>query len=257
MNIIILAAGKGERLRPLTDEQPKCLVPLLGMSLLERQAKIIHEIGLPDPIVVTGYRGKMIKDLGFEVRRNERFATTNMVESLFAAEDVMRRGGDVVVLYGDIVYQKEVLQKLIAGDGPISLVIDREWERYWRVRMEDPLADAETLRLDDQGRIMELGKKPRSVDEIQGQYVGMIKFGGRFIEEIAAFYHELDRSAEFDGKDFNNMYMTSFLQALINNGFEAKAVEIENGWLEIDSTEDLAAYESLAATGDLAKFYDA
>jgi hypothetical protein len=47
------------------------------------------------------------------------------------------------------------------------------------------------------------------------------------------------------------------LQALINNGFEAKAVEIENGWLEIDSTEDLAAYESLAATGDLEKFYDA
>ncbi len=257
MNIIILAAGKGERLRPLTNERPKCLVSLLGLSLLERQAKIIHELGLPDPIVVTGYRGEMIKDLGFEVCHNDRFATTNMVESLFAAEDVMKRGGDVVILYGDIVYQKEVLEKLIASDGPISLVIDREWERYWRVRMEDPLADAETLRLDDQGRILELGKKPCSVDEIQGQYIGMIKFGGQSIAEITAFYHELDRSAVFDGKDFDNMYMTSFLQALINNGLEAKAVEIDNGWLEIDSTQDLAAYESLAADGGLGKFYDA
>ena len=86
MNIIVLAAGKGERLKPLTDERPKCLVPLLGMSLLERQARIIDELGLPDPIVVTGYRGEMISDLGFEVRHNDRFATTNMVESLFAAE---------------------------------------------------------------------------------------------------------------------------------------------------------------------------
>lgn len=241
MNIIILAAGKGERLRPLTDERPKCLVSLLGLSLLERQVKIIHEVGLPDPIVVTGYRGEMIKDLGFEVRRNVRFATTNMVESLFAAEDVMKRGGDVVILYGDIVYQKEVLEKLIASDGPISLVIDREWERYWRVRMEDPLADAETLRLDDQGRILELGKKPRSVDEIQGQYIGMIKFGGRSIGEIAAFYHGMDRAAVFDGKDFDNMYMTSFVQLMIDRLLPVKAILVHGGWVEIDSVEDLAS----------------
>ncbi|MCH2059059.1 MAG: phosphocholine cytidylyltransferase family protein [Verrucomicrobiales bacterium] len=256
MNIIILAAGKGERLRPLTDERPKCLVPLLGMSLLERQATIINELGLPEPVVVTGYRGEMIQELGFEVRRNERFATTNMVESLFAAEDVMKRGGDTVVIYGDIVYQKEVLQKLLASEGQVSLAIDREWERYWRVRMEDPLDDAETLKLDDQARILELGKKPQSIDEIQGQYIGMIKFSAHCINDIVDFYHGLDRSALFDGKDFDNMYMTSFLQALINNGFTAQGVEIENGWLEIDSTEDLAAYESLAATGDLAKFYN-
>ena len=257
MNIIILAAGKGERLRPLTDERPKCLVPLLGISLLERQAKIIKELGLPDPVVVTGYRGEMIEELGFEVRRNERFATTNMVESLFAAEDVLKRGGDTVVLYGDIVYQKEVLQKLMASEEQISLAIDLEWERYWRVRMEDPLADAETLKLDDQGRILELGKKPQSTDEIQGQYIGMIKFAAQSINGIVDFYHGLDRAASFDGKDFDNMYMTSFLQALINNDFDAKAVEIENGWLEVDSTEDLAAYERLATTGDLEKFYNA
>ena len=169
---------------------------------------------------------------------------------------MIRSGGDTVVLYGDIVYQKNVLEKLILYDEPIGLVIDRQWESYWRIRMEDPLVDAETLRLEDKGRVLELGKKPSSLDDIQGQYVGMIKFQENIIDGIVQFYHGLDRSEMFDGKDFDNMYMTSFLQALINGGFDVRAVEIENGWLEVDSIQDLEAYNSLESAGELRFFYD-
>mgnify|MGYP001974387551 FL=1 len=65
----------------------------------------------------------------------------------------------------------------------------------------------------------------------------------------------MDRSKYYDGKDFNNMYMTSFLQELIKGGWKIKAVPVKSGWLEIDSVEDLRIYEKLFKTGELASFY--
>ena len=59
----------------------------------------------------------------------------------------------------------------------------------------------------------------------------------------------------YDGKDFDNMYMTSFLQLLIDSGWKAKAVLVNNGWLEIDSVDDLTQYETMAEQGDLDNFY--
>ena len=73
---------------------------------------------------------------------------------------------------------------------------------------------------------------------------------------MKSFYHSLDRTADYDGQQFRNMYMTSFLQGLIDCGIGAKAVEVENGWLEVDSAEDLEIYEELAAKGELKPFYD-
>ena len=75
--------------------------------------------------------------------------------------------------------------------------------------------------------------------------------------KLIDFYNGLDRSAVFDGKDFDNMYMTSFLQLLINAGWKAKAVEVSNGWLEVDSVEDLDHYERMAEAGSLDAFYQA
>ena len=57
---------------------------------------------------------------------------------------------------------------------------------------------------------------------------------------------ELDKTAQYDGKDFNNMYMTSLIQNLIDNDWQVQAALINRGWLEVDSVEDLQAYEGLA-----------
>ena len=61
-------------------------------------------------------------------------------------------------------------------------------------------------------------------------------------EEIISFYNDLDRKANYDGKGFNNMFMTTFLQLLINAGYLVRAVIIKGGWLEIDTIADLNAY---------------
>jgi L-glutamine-phosphate cytidylyltransferase len=252
---LILAAGQGTRLRPLTDDRPKCLVNLLGKSLLERQINTLQQAGVSNIHVATGYRSDQIEALGFDTSFNARFAETNMVETLFSALDFIQQEGDLIIAYGDIVYQGDNLKALLACSDEIALMIDARWKDLWSLRLENPLDDAETLVMDEEGYVTELGKKPESYERIQGQYTGLIKIRSDKISEFVQFYNQLDRAAIYDGKDFDNMYMTSFLQQLIDVGWNAKAVLVNNGWLEIDSVEDLNQYKAMAADGSLDKFY--
>ena len=87
--------------------------------------------------------------------------------------------------------------------------------------------------------VVELGKKPRSYDDIEAQYIGLIKISGRVIGQVCDFYNSLDQNAIYDGKDYNNMYMTSFLQMIIDQLMPIKAVRIDGGWLEIDCVDDM------------------
>lgn len=253
---VILAAGQGSRLRPMTDDKPKCLVPLAGISLLERQAATLRQAGISEINVATGYRSDCIEKLGFGTSFNPRFAETNMVESLFAASDFFPQDrSDLIIGYGDIVYQLDNLNALLACRDEIALMIDTNWRALWSLRQEDPLQDAETLVMDANDFVTELGQKPDGFERIQGQYTGLIKIAGRKVGDLISFYRDMDRSGHYDGKNFDNMYMTSFLQRLIDSGWKAKAVKVVSGWLEIDSVSDLECYDRMAEAGKLDPFY--
>lgn len=239
MKAVILAAGQGTRLRPLTDDKPKCLVELAGKPLLDHQLAVLRAAGVDDIHVVAGYRADQLDRIDFTRHINERYAETNMVSTLFAAESVMTGESDLIIGYGDIVYESHVLETLLAVDAPIGLVVDREWRRYWAARMDDPLVDAETLKLSDGDRVVELGKKANSYADVQGQYVGLIKIRADHVARLPKAWCGMDRGVTYDGKNYDNMYMTSFIQYLIDSGWEARAALIENGWAEVDCKEDL------------------
>jgi choline kinase len=164
-----------------------------------------------------------------------------MVATLFCAEQEMN--DDIIISYADIIYTSEVIEKIKTSDSDFSVVVDKNWKELWSLRMENPLADAETMKIDQEGYIYELGKKTNTYDDIQGQYIGLIKFKKAFLEKAVKYYHTLDKTAIYDGKTFDNMYMTSYIQLLADNIAKPKAVFINGGWLEIDSTEDLNIYE--------------
>ena len=239
MKAIILAAGQGTRLRPFTDDRPKCLVELAGRPLLDYQLEVLRAGEIKDIYVVAGYRADQVVRSGVKRLINERYATTNMVATLFTAEELMTGNDDLIISYGDIVYETRILKALLACTAPVCLTVDSSWKRYWTMRMDDPLTDAETLKLDDGDRIIELGKKPDSYDDIQGQYIGLIKIRADHVQKLVDVWHRLDTSAIYDGKNFDNMYMTSFIQILIDKGWDVRAALIDNGWLEIDAPEDL------------------
>jgi len=260
LNAIILAAGEGKRLRPLTEKQPKCMVKLFGKSLLEWQLQTMMGCGINDISVVLGHLGDLIKFPNLTYFRNDRYDSTNMVETLFCAQEKMV--DSVIVSYGDIIYEKKVLQKLIDEDSDLSVVVDKNWEKLWKIRFENPLNDAESLRTDESGFIQSIGQKVSEIEEIQGQYIGLMKFQGKGLEIVKQFYSDSKNDAE-GGKNplnpklpFERLYMTDFLHGLIQKGFMIKAVPIEGGWLEVDNYRDYEIYSKLYEKNSLKDFID-
>jgi choline kinase len=240
MNIIVLAAGQGTRLAPLTNERPKGMVEVAGKSILKHQLDLFKKFEFSNKVIVTGYKQDKIQYEGIKKVFNADFETTNMVHSFFCAEEFFNE--DIIISYGDIVYSEDVLKKIYESDADMSVVIDKDWEKLWSLRMEDPLADAETLKIED-GKIAEIGKKPKSLDEIQGQYIGLIKIKAGFMAEISEMYKNLDKNAIYDGKTYPNMFMTSLVQLIIDKMNNVSPVYINGQWIEIDSVEDLETYE--------------
>lgn len=251
MRALILAAGQGTRLRPLTDDRPKCLVPLLGRSLLSWQIEALRVAGIEDVSVVTGYRADQIEALGVAVIHNERFASTNMVASLMVARGLLLSGDDILIAYGDLVYEPRIIAALADAPHDLAIAVDLEWRRLWDLRMADPLDDAETMRIDAAGFVRELGRRPRDYNEIEGQFMGLVLLRAAAARHVVDVYDALDPSAAFEGNDRDTMFMTAFLQHLVDLGTPLGTVPVAGGWLEIDSTEDLDRYEDLATRGDL------
>jgi L-glutamine-phosphate cytidylyltransferase len=235
--VIILAAGEGTRLRPYTLDRPKCLVEVDGQSLLDRQLAVLGTEALQPIVLIGGYRVEMLKRPGIEIRVNPRYAETNMVWTLFCAENDL--DGDVLLCYGDIVYSQEILQALLESKADIAVAIDLDWESYWRARNEDPLDDAETLKLAHDGRILEIGQKPKSLAEIEGQYMGLMKFSGKGLQLLKKTFHDAKSTGNLSGKPLEKAYMTDLLQAMIGLNYRLDAVLSHGGWVEVDTVCDL------------------
>ena len=117
--------------------------------------------------------------------------------------------------------------------------------------MDDPLADAETLKTDGHGRLLEIGRKPSSYDEIEAQYLGIVRLSPAGCDRIRAALERavLDdaRGASFfDGpRSLDRAYLTDLLDGLIGEGEVVKTIPIRGGWTEVDAHEDLRVAEAI------------
>ena len=244
MKAIILAAGQGSRMGPETQHKPKCMIEYKGRSLINHTINTMRSCGVNDIIIVNGYKKEILEshlcDEKVKFFTNMRFEKTNMVHTLFCAESDMN--DDILISYGDIIFSKNVLKQIIKNKNSFTVTVDKNWLDLWKIRMNNPLEDAETMKIDNNGNIIELGKKPKSYSQINGQYIGLLKISNSILPKVKSLYYELDRSSIYDGKDFENMYMTSFIQLMIDSKIEVKADIICGGWLEFDSGKDIDAY---------------
>ncbi len=254
---VILAAGEGKRLRPYTNKMPKALIPFLGKSLITYQLDILLEKGIKNIAISTGYCASSFDSFDYCKFFNPNFSSTNMVESLFSALSFINEvEEDLIISYGDIIFQRNNLDEVIEKDGDIVVMVDDNWLNLWSIRNEDPLVDAETLKFNKStGCISEIGKKPKSLNDIESQYTGLIKVSKSRIKDFIYFYECLDRNILYDGKTFPNMYMTSFLQLLIDSGWNLVPANVKNGWLEFDTVGDIETYELLEEEGRLDVFW--
>lgn len=255
MKVVILAAGQGTRLRPLTDDRPKCMVEVNGTSIIERQLAVMYDCGIKqeDITIIAGYRGDALKnkfaDSSLHFIVNEEYESTNMVYSLMCARELMENQEDILISYGDIIYKEDVLNKILNAEAESSVIVDDGWYSYWSERCENPLDDAETLMFDEYDVLTEIGQKTTDLKRVQAQYIGLMRFraaGLRALLKLAKAAEE--RTAQGlelwrTSRTYQKMYMTDLLQGMIEEGYELKAVHISRGWFEIDNCDDLKVVE--------------
>jgi len=248
--VIFLGAGRGSRLLPYTANCPKWQLNVGGLSILERQIACVHECGIADVVVVRGKAGGAVRCPS--VSYVEDHACYNMVHSLFKARKHLI--GDVVISYADILYEPAVIKQLLASQAPISVVVDLDWQSYFRTRADDPCSIAESLVLDGT-RITSIGQPLRKGEMPQAQYIGLIKAtaaGSLLLQEI---YDDLLQ--KFGDKPwrnapcFENAYMTDLLQEVIDRNVEVRAVPIHRGWVEFDTKMDYEHILEGIATGQI------
>lgn len=250
---IVLAAGQGTRLRPLTDFIPKTMVPVKGRPIIEYQMDCFRNNGISEVHVVAGYKNDKLVVEGIQKKLNPAYDRTNMVASLYVLKELFDGSSDIVISYGDIIFDENVLARLLSENGDqISMIYDLNWLKLWSYRMENPLSDAESFKLDGNGNVRELGKKAFNETDIEGQYIGLIHVNRNFAPRFFELYESLSGTNQlFDGKDFDNMYMTSYLQMQIDKGTPLKGVSIAGGWVEVDSVEDKEIYERMIEDGTM------
>ena len=246
---LILAAGRGRRMGK-DSQLPKCLSKVKGKALIDIQISAMRAVNVSSIVVLTGYKRHLVAPFGDLEVFNDDWEQTNMVYSLLKAGPVVNQSG-CVVSYGDIFYEESALKTLMDCPNDISILYSDKWIELWKMRSDDPLNDAETLKYGSEGQIIELGKKPKSINQIKGQYTGLFKISYHKIKEFIYFYDQLNRSLLYDGRSFKQMYMTSFLQLLIESGWMIMPAKVNNGWLEVDTVKDIQLYERLSVEGKL------
>lgn len=257
MKALIVAAGRGTRLRPHTDTLPKCLVPFAGRRLLDWQLQTLRRNGIDDIHVVTGYRAEALADQNVTLWHNPEWADTNMVYSMMCARPVLENADEILVCYADIVYEPRVLRSVMHGNHRAHVVVDTNWLALWQLRNAQPLDDAESLRLDAHGRIIDIGQPVATVDEVKAQYIGLMRFHDTVLKSLIAILDDAKANDRpVNGRPFATCYMTDLLQAYIDGGGDVHPAAVDSGWLEFDTTDDLHNYTDLLHHGGLTAFLD-
>jgi len=241
LTAVILAAGSGTRLRPLTLDTPKCLLDVGGQTILDRQLERIAAAGIGRAVVVTGYLAEQVEGhlrsqptpIPVTLAPNPDYATTGNCMSVLAAREMIPEGG-IVLCDGDVVLTGDALERLARATAPCALLLDTST----RLAQEEMKA-----LLDGHGNVRRLSKQLVPI-ECAGESIGIQKVAG---PALPIFWTTL--LAMQEAGDTQGYYEDAF-QRMIHAGVTFRTVPIgHHEWTEIDDLADLEDARSRFAGG--------
>ncbi len=186
MKAIILAAGQGTRLKKYTENLPKGMLEFDKKTIIERQIDTYRRCGISDIIVVRGFAADKIAYPDVRYYENTDYAETNMVESLMAAKQEF--DDDVIVSYSDILFEEGMLTGMMASAEDFAVAVDDNWQEYWKARYGKVDFDTESLSLDENDNIIELGLEAPGLEEIDARYIGLLKFSRKGLAKVVEIF---------------------------------------------------------------------
>ena len=241
MKAIIIAAGKGSRLKEMTKDTPKCLLTVKGKTILDYQLQSFSANGIIDISLVKGYCQQKLSYPNIKYYLNEDYENNNILVSLMCARQDMDT--DFIASYSDIIFEEHVVQSLLKSKDAISIVVDTDFKKHYLQREGHPLDEAEKVLFDDKEYVNDIGKKLTQPRGNTGEFIGMMKCTQEGAQVFRRYFQKA--SLEFSGrafmkaKVFEQAYLTDFILYLTQQGVKVKCVLIQGGWQEIDVIYDL------------------
>jgi L-glutamine-phosphate cytidylyltransferase len=226
MRGIILAAGKGSRLNGTAADKPKCLVETGGLTLLERQIRVLERAGVDEITVVVGCAADRVRSLcGRRVTyvENVRFAETNSLYSLWMARALLYEG--FVVLNCDVVFPPILLTDLLTSSHPDALLVD------YREAHQPPYGDEEMKVIVRDGLVVDMSKT-MDPNEADGENLGIVKFSPESVPLLVEIMDRLVGAGELRAwapRAFSEFARVRPLHVVGTRGLP---------WIEIDFPED-------------------
>ncbi len=237
---IIVAAGLGSRLKKHTESLPKCMLDFNGKTLLQRQVQAYKDCGINDITVIRGFKKEKINYKNLKYVTNTDYKNNNILNSIFYAEKIIN--GNIIIAYSDILFESNVVKRLLDSNHDISVVVDIDWRGYYVGRKDHPISEAENVIFDSNNQVVKIGKIGTQKEEVHGEFIGMIKLSNRGTE---IFKENFDRVKKLywnkpfqRAKIFQKAYLTDMIQEMVDIGIKVHCVIIERGWKEIDTVED-------------------
>jgi choline kinase len=233
MKAIILLAGMGTRLKPLTENNHKALLPIGDSTVLEHMVTKLNAHGINSFIIVTGHlRGKIAEfllerfpELEFTFVPNEMYESTNTGYSLMLAMEHL--GGEgFIKLDGDVIFEDEIIERLMAADDDASHVV-----------VDNTAVDEEVIKVmvDESGHVTRIGNK-LPVHQSVGESIGV----ERISATTAPHLYEALKTMVTDPANLQKYYEVAY-DTIIVDGHKFKVVDITGlKWVEMDNHDDYA-----------------
>ncbi len=240
----MIGAGRGSRLGHNTDQIPKTLVEVMGRPMLDWILEALQSAGFSrkDVVFVCGYAEDVVRARypEFTFVRNADWANNNILLSLICARPYLTDG--FLSTYADIVYDGEIVQKLVASPAEIALGCDTAWRRRYIGRSQHPETDAEKLRADGT-RVLEISRTIAS-EAANGEFIGVMKLSASGAQVFSDAFDRAQRlygAGMFrEGRSFQKAYLLDLLQEMLEAGASMQRENTAGGYMEIDTVQDLA-----------------
>ncbi len=226
MKALILAAGFGSRLAPITNDIPKSLVEVNGKSILFKQIDNLHENGITDITIISGYKADVLESRVREkyhdinIICSEDYQNTNNMYSAYLARNELK-GSDFLMMNADVYYDSSVISELLRFDYPNAIVTDIG--TYYEESMKV---------IEENGRLIEISKKITEADAL-GSSIDVYKFsaaGGKAFFDKCAEYIEKRKELKL----WSEVALNDVLKEV-----EFRACPLVGRWVEIDNHDDL------------------
>lgn len=198
---------------------------------MAHQLDVFRSVGISEIGIVTGYKAHAFNTFGLKTFHNADWPSTNMVHSLNLASKWLETG-DCLVSYADIYYEREAVSDLLTSVSPLALTSVSNYKQIWESRFRNPFEDLEGFFQSD-GLLREIGSDVREWSEINGQYMGLLKFTSKGWLVFRETFEDLDSEAK------SNVSVTEVLSALVSRQIiDIGVTDYAGKFVEVDFASD-------------------